>query len=144
MYNVNSVTNESVMESLKSADVRPSTARVHVLKYLLENRNHPTIDQIYKELLKILPGLSKTSVYNSVDTLSSAGLVRPLSLEGSEMRYDAFVEDHGHFKCESCGEIFDIGINIPAPADELKGFTVNRRDLFLWGMCPKCAKKKQS
>ncbi|MDR0852458.1 MAG: transcriptional repressor [Clostridiales Family XIII bacterium] len=135
------ITNESVIEELRRAEVRPSTSRIHVLKYLLAERNHPTIDQIYRDLLEILPGLSRTSVYNTVSTLSHAGLVRPLSLEGSEMRYDAFTEDHGHFKCEACGKIFDIDADISgATAKGLDGFTVNRRDLFLWGLCPDCAK----
>ncbi|GHU61838.1 transcriptional repressor [Clostridia bacterium] len=139
------ITTENVIEDLRRADVRPSTARIHVLRYLLTKRNHPTIDCIYQALKPTLPGLSRTSVYNTIGMLSRAGLVRPLSLEGSEMRYDAFTEDHGHFKCESCGEIYDIDVTIPGDAvKDLDGFTVTRRDLFLWGTCPKCTGKKQS
>jgi hypothetical protein len=55
------------------------------------------------------------------------------------------VHDHGHFKCESCGEVFDIEMEITGPAaGELQGFTVHRTDLLLWGTCPACAKKAKS
>jgi Fe2+ or Zn2+ uptake regulation protein len=112
---------------------------------LLTERNHPTIDCIYQALRETLPGLSRTSVYNTIGTLSQAGLVRSVSLEGSEMRYDAFTEDHGHFKCERCGAVYDIDVKFPGNAAKgLDGFTVTRRDFFLWGICPACAKKNQS
>jgi Fur family peroxide stress response transcriptional regulator len=110
-----------------------------VLKYLLERRNHPSIDSIYRALLETLPGLSKASVYNSIGALENAGLVRSLALEGCEMRYDAFTADHGHFKCEHCGEVFDIDTEIPQlPAEALDGFLVRQRDLFIRGLCPEC------
>jgi Fe2+ or Zn2+ uptake regulation protein len=129
-----------IMGDLRRADVRPSTARVHVLKYLREHRNHPTVDRIYRSLLATLPGLSRTSVYNTLGVLTEARLVRPLSMEAGETRYDASTEDHGHFQCERCGAIFDIEMDAPrAVADGLRGFTVNRRDFLLWGLCPECA-----
>ena len=134
-----------MLATLTGAMVRPSTARFHVLKYLLERRNHPTIDMIYKELVPILPGLSKTSVYNTIGTLENAGLVRALTLEGTEMRYDAFTEDHAHFKCESCGAIYDIQGKIPAlPQSALQGFRITHQDLFLRGYCPDCDRKQIS
>jgi Fe2+ or Zn2+ uptake regulation protein len=115
--------------------------RIHVLKYLKEHRNHPTVDHIYRSLLDTLPGLSRTSVYNTVGALADAGLVRTLIMEGGETRYDAFTENHAHFRCERCGEIFDVDMNPPdLVSNDLSGFTVNRLDLLFWGLCPKCAK----
>ncbi|MDR3305317.1 MAG: transcriptional repressor [Clostridiales Family XIII bacterium] len=135
------ISNEYLTEALRGAEVRPSTARVHVLKYLLEQRNHPTIDQIYRALRETLPSLSRTSVYNTVGALQQAGLVRALTMEGNEMRYDAFTEDHGHFKCERCGAILDFDADLSAiGAAGIKGSVVTKRDVLLWGLCPACAK----
>jgi Fur family peroxide stress response transcriptional regulator len=150
MKNTENYTNEYIAKALTDKDVRASTVRVQTLRYLLEKKNHPTIDTIYNDLLDQLPGLSRTSVYNTMTTMENAGLVRRLTTDGTEMRYDADIRDHGHFKCETCGAVFDIEMDIPRPAasgKDLKGFTVNRTDLLLWGTCPKCteaAKRKRS
>jgi Fe2+ or Zn2+ uptake regulation protein len=142
MVHTQKIENDEIMEDLRKADIRPSTARVHVLKYLMENRNHPTVDQIYRSLLETLPGLSRTSVYNTIGVLEGAGLVRPLTMDGSEMRYDAFTEDHAHFKCEECGTIFDIDVDIAGySSKDLAGFMVRRFDSLFWGLCPHCAKQ---
>jgi Fur family peroxide stress response transcriptional regulator len=115
---------------------------VHVLRYLDRNRNHPTVDQIYRSLLESLPGLSRASVYNSLAALGRAGLVRPLAMDGNELRYDSSVGDHGHFRCRGCGVIYDFDLP-PAvsasAADGLQGFQVDRHDFLAWGLCPGCA-----
>jgi Fe2+ or Zn2+ uptake regulation protein len=108
----------------------------------LENRNHPTVDQIYRSLLQTLPGLSRTSVYNTIGVLESAGLVRPLTMDGSEMRYDACTENHAHFKCEECGTIFDINMDFTDYSfNDLVGFTIRHFDPLFWGLCPHCTKQ---
>ncbi|MDR2156481.1 MAG: transcriptional repressor [Clostridiales Family XIII bacterium] len=142
MSETKNIANREIMEELRGADVRPSTTRVHVLKYLREHRNHPTVDRIYQNLIETLPGLSRTSVYNTIGVLERAGLVRPLSMEGGEMRYDAFTEDHAHFQCERCGAIFDVPLNASGIAgDALREFRVKRLDVLFWGLCPLCAKE---
>jgi Fur family peroxide stress response transcriptional regulator len=131
-----------LITELKDAGVRPSTARVSVLRYLQGERNHPTADRIYNDLLPALPGLSRTSVYNTLNTLMAAGLARPLTTDGTEMRYDATIEDHGHFKCDDCGAVYDIDVDMTCVrAKGLKGFDVRRRDVILRGSCPECSKK---
>jgi Fur family peroxide stress response transcriptional regulator len=92
--------------------------------------------------MKQLPGLSRTSIYNTMTTMENVGLIRKLTTEGNELRYDADTRNHGHFKCESCGEVFDIEIDLPEPnAAALKGFEISRQDLLIWGLCPDCVKK---
>jgi Fe2+ or Zn2+ uptake regulation protein len=138
------INNDSIIEELRGAGVRASSARVTILRYLLEERNHPTADRIYTDVTGILPGLSRTSVYNTLATLTAAGLVRPLTTEGSEMRYDAMTEDHGHFKCERCGMVYDIPVDMDSVRVRgLKGYTVSQRDVILRGICPHCKTSEQ-
>jgi Ferric uptake regulator family. len=35
-----------------------------------------------------------------------------LTIEDNETRYDIKMPNHGHFKCELCGKIFDFAVNI--------------------------------
>jgi Fe2+ or Zn2+ uptake regulation protein len=126
---------------MRNAGLRPSSARIHVLRYLEKHRNHPTADRIYRALRPDLPSLSRASVYNSLAALERSGLVRPLTMNGDELRYDAHVEDHGHFCCERCGAIHDFPLASPdAAALCPDGCLARRRDVLVWGLCPGCAK----
>jgi Fur family peroxide stress response transcriptional regulator len=111
-----------------------------MLKYLEQERNHPTPDTLFDALVGELPTLSRTSVYNTLNALEGAGLVRRVGIDDNQTRYDAFMPDHGHFKCLDCGKVFDFDTPVACPAP--KGFSVCRRDMFLWGQCPECLKKQ--
>jgi Fur family peroxide stress response transcriptional regulator len=130
---------KQVIYKLRERNVRPSSVRVHISNYLLQRRNHPTPDTLYAALAEGLPSLSRTSVYNALGALTEAGLVRRVGIEGGEMRYDAEMCDHGHFKCTDCGEVFDFEADFKEKG--LEGFRVERRDMFLWGRCKNCAEK---
>ena len=68
-----------------------------------------------------------------------AGLVRVLTIEDNETRYDIDTSDHGHFKCEKCGGIYDFKINIdnlnPVGLDNFK---VTDRSVYFKGICESC------
>ncbi len=72
----------------------------------------PTVEQFFTNFHKDIPTLSKTTVYNTVRILLEAGLVRVITIEDNETRYDIATENHGHFKCDSCGKIYDFSIYI--------------------------------
>jgi Fe2+ or Zn2+ uptake regulation protein len=64
-------------------------------------------------------------------------------MDGDELRYDATVEDHGHFCCEVCGAIYDFEIESSA-AFEPDGFLARKWDVFVRGLCPDCAAGKRA
>jgi Fe2+ or Zn2+ uptake regulation protein len=133
--------NEQADLRMRNAGLRPSSARIHVLRYLEKERNHPTAATIYEALRPDLPSLSRASVYNSLSALERSGLVRPLTINGDELRYDATVADHGHFCCERCGAICDFTLAPSDAAFALEGFLIRRRDVLAFGLCPDCAKE---
>jgi Fe2+ or Zn2+ uptake regulation protein len=133
---------ELLAEGLKNRNIKLSNRRLKVLKYLSENLNHPTVDQIYNGLLNEVPGLSKTTVYSTLRTLMDAGLVRVINIEDNETRYDVVTETHGHFKCEDCGTILNFNIDIQSfSTEELSGFKIVDRNVYFKGVCPKCLAK---
>lgn len=124
---------------LRMKNIRLSHQRLKVLEYLASNLIHPTVDQIHTGLLKEIPTLSKTTVYSTLSTLADAGLVRIINIEDNETRYDIRVEDHGHFKCESCGAIYDFAANIGSlETRDLKNFEIKDKNLYFKGICPMC------
>ncbi len=124
---------------LANKKIRPSIQRIKVLEYLFKNQFHPTVDQIFKDLLSEIPTLSKTTIYNTLNLFVETGLVRALTIEDNETRYDIITENHGHFKCEECGTISNFKVDIDLlVTEELTGFKVIDRNVYFKGVCPKC------
>lgn len=135
------------MPFLKSGDekrillehgVRPLNHRVAVYRYLVENQNHPTADDIYGDLKKNMASISRTTVYNVLNLLCDHNVVKRIAIEKNEMRYDANTENHIHFRCIECGNVYDLhSVSFP----EVKmpdGFTVEDVQVNITGRCPAC------
>ena len=130
---------EDLKKQLIDKKIALSYQRLKVLEYLVQSHSHPTVDMIYKELKKTIPTLSKTTIYNTLRTLMQAGLVRGITIEDNETRYDIELENHGHFKCESCGTIYNFSTDIDSlQVEGLDDFKVNDRNVYYSGVCPKC------
>lgn len=130
---------EDLLTELKNKKIRLSHQRLKVLEYLTQNYNHPTADQIYNGLHEEVPTLSKTTVYNTLNSLVEAGLVRVINIEDNETRYDIVTANHGHFKCESCKKIYDFKIDIDSmKIQELDNFIIHDKSVYFKGICPKC------
>ena len=132
------------IQELQERNIAPSYQRIMILKYLTENQNHPTVDQIYGALRASMPTLSKATVYNTLNLFIEFGLVRVLSIEDNETRYDVVVQNHGHFKCSSCGSITNFVVNIDRfVTEELQGFQIMQKNVYFNGRCPNCLAKAE-
>ena len=137
------VSADTLMNIFKERNVRPSYTRMRIMEYLVTNRSHPTADEIYGSLVGEIPTLSKTTVYNSLNAFVEAGLARVITIEDNEARFDADVSDHGHFKCDKCGRIYDFPADMAGlHSKALSGFKVSQRDVYFKGVCPRCLGNK--
>lgn len=132
---------QTIINRFSSRDIRLTPQRICVYRFLLENRIHPTVDEVYSALKVQNPSLSKTTIYNTVDALTKAGLVRVVRMDEGEVRLDGYTDEHGHFYCRDCGEVFDytlVGCHMP---DSLSDFQVEEFDVRASGLCPDCRRK---
>ena len=132
---------------LRELGISPSPQRVAIYHFLKNNPIHPTVDTIYRAGLDDLPTISRTTVYNTVKRLAEAGAIQEVIIEDGELRYDADMRDHGHFKCMECGDVFDLFPPENTPLVEKihglpEGFQVKRIHLCCRGICPECSKIK--
>jgi Fur family transcriptional regulator, peroxide stress response regulator len=126
---------------LNEHEIAPSIQRVKILEYLRNYKTHPTADMIYQDLVKEIPTLSKTTVYNTLKAFSEKGILIQLSLFDNEIRYDFDTENHVHFKCNECGNIFDLDCCCDNYKDEmLNGHKITEHHVNLKGICSSCLK----
>ena len=128
---------------LREHGIHPTQQRIAVLDYLMAHRTHPTADTLYRALVQEFPTFSRTTVYNTARTLAKAGLIRVITIDAEEQRFDAGMEQHGHFRCTDCGSIFDFPVSqqaietlSPAP------YTPVTMEVYATGVCPHCQQQQ--
>ena len=107
----------NVSEVLQAHGIRPSPQRLAVARYVLCTGDHPSADQAWKQARNTLPGLSRASVYNTLNLLVRKGLIRPYAVSGGGVVFDANVGNHHHFIDEDSGRVHDL----PCQAIEVSG-----------------------
>lgn len=128
---------------LTSNNIKPSLQRIKIFEYLYENTNHPTVDKIYTDLASDIPTLSKTTVYNTLKLFIDNGITSTFTIDGNESRYDAIMEEHAHFKCNACNNVYDVEIEaLKLKFSKLNDFQIDNTSIYLKGICNKCLTNK--
>ncbi len=111
----------SAEELLNEKGVKPTPQRMVITEYLLSTDCHPTAEEVLAAVADKLPvSLSRATVYNTLNALVEAGVIREVFTEPGRTRYDANTSEHHHFVDVNTGRIFDIPKeNIPHIADQL-------------------------
>lgn len=113
-----------------------------VYDVLLELRNHPTATEVFIRSKDKMPGISLATVYNCLETLSAAGLVKQVNVGRDASRYCPNLDPHAHFICMKCGQVFDIGLkgNKEAVAAWAlpEGTRIDHFEVAMKGVCAPC------
>lgn len=134
---------DNIGEYLRGNGIKPSYQRIKIFEYLMNTKEHPTVDTIYKSLVGDIPTLSKTTVYNTLNLFVENNIAHLITIEENETRYDADVSVHGHFKCEHCGRVADFNLDMShVSCEALEGFQVNQRHVYFKGICDRCQESK--
>ncbi len=143
MTNEDVYTVEELKELLESKGVKPSLHRLRVLQYIVKNKNHPSVDMIYKSLHEEIPTLSKTTIYNTLKLLQEKGIVSGVNISEGEVRYDFVNKPHAHFLCVTCGKIYDLPFDTQYFEERLiEGNEILEMQINIKGICVDCLMKK--
>ncbi|MFI5718604.1 Fur family transcriptional regulator [Nocardia sp. NPDC051750] len=128
---------------LRGVSLRVTAPRVAVLSAVHDNP-HADTDTIIRVVRSRLAAVSHQAVYDSLRTLTGAGLLRCIQPSGSVARYETRVGDnHHHVVCRACGSIADVdcaaGESPCLTASHDHGFTIDEAEVIYWGLCPDCA-----
>jgi Fe2+/Zn2+ uptake regulation proteins len=131
---------DNISVYLSGYGIRPSVQRIAIMRYLQNNRTHPTVDEIYEALKTQIPTLSKTTVYNTLNLFIENGAALYVGIDEKNARFDGTTEPHAHFRCKKCGKISDLSIDINhiLPKD-FKG-DIEETYFYLKGICENCKK----
>jgi len=130
-------------EVCRGRGLRITAQRLEVFSALARCTDHPSAETLYRRVHKRVPGITLDTVYRTMEKLEEVGLVLRVSVVGNRMRFEANLDRHHHFVCRGCGVILDV---YSAELDQLRlpeklsaGYVVERSQVELRGVCPRCA-----
>ena len=134
-------------EQLRIADLRVTRPRLAVLE-VVHAHPHADTETIFAAVRSGLPDVSRQTVYDVLNVLTTVGLVRRIQPSGLVARYESRVGDnHHHVVCRTCGVIADVNCAVGdapclTPSDDnnvLDGFVLDEAEVVYWGLCPDCS-----
>ena len=120
-----------------------------VLEAVAQLHNHPTAEQVYAQVVKAHPTISKATVYRNLASLSEDGRLRHLPMPAGGDRFDHRLDGHAHIECTVCGRLDDVEFSAGAQggalaaldtfAEQATGYTQAQHTVLFTGVCPACA-----
>jgi Fur family ferric uptake transcriptional regulator len=135
-------------DELRGAGLRVTAARVALLE-IVRDGDHLGVDAIASGVRGRIGHVSVQAVYEALNALTAAGLVRRIEPTGSPARFEGRVGDnHHHVVCRSCGVVADVDCAVgEAPcltASNDRGFSIDEAEVIYWGLCPDCSTASSS
>lgn len=130
------------VELLRQHGVQVTAQRLAVMR-AVSAQPHLTADEVAVAARAELGAISLQAVYDGLNTLVEAGLVRRIEPAGSPARFEDRVRDnHHHLICRSCGRLADVDCAVGdtpclTAADDL-GYEIDEAEVVYWGRCPDC------
>lgn len=129
----------------REAGLKVTPQRMAVYKVLIESKQHPSAEMVFRKVRKVVPNISLDTVNRTLLTLARIGAASIVEGSGDVKRFDGCLETHQHFKCIKCRRIVDFYYkpfdNIAVPKNISRKFTVLRKTVYFEGICDLCAKK---
>ncbi|KQZ68980.1 Fur family transcriptional regulator [Nocardioides sp. Root151] len=128
---------------MRSSGLRVTKPRLAVLD-AIGSRPHADTNGVLAAVRVELPAVSHQAVYDCLNALTDAGMLRRIQPAGSVARYELRVGDnHHHVVCRTCGAVADVDCSVgDAPcltASEHHGFEIDEAEVVYWGTCPDCS-----
>ena len=109
-----------------------------ILETLCRMGNHPTASQVYEEVRRDHPTISRSTVYRVLSQMAEDGTVLRVCLTGSDDRFDGNTHRHNHIRCRRCGAVADIPwVTVGEPSDTA-GYMLTSCFVEYAGLCPRC------
>jgi Fur family peroxide stress response transcriptional regulator len=138
---------DAIVARFRKRGFRITPQRLAILKTLVLNREHLSVEEIYDRVHLEHPMISLATVYKTITLLKEMGEITELNLNNHYARYER-MEDHPHphFICSQCGQILDLEAemiaNLPLRIAQETGLEIIKTRLDFYGICHQCQSEK--
>jgi len=93
---------------LRGRDILPTLQRMAVAQVLLAQPTHMTAEQVLEAARRLMPELSRATVYAVLKLFVGQGLLKELPIDGHATVYDSNVQPHHHLYDVDSGQVVDL------------------------------------
>ncbi len=125
----------------RKSGLKVTPQRTIIYEELINSKDHPSVDILYKKVKDRLPDVSFDTVYRTLMTFYELGLASVVEGISSSRRYEGNTENHYHFICTKCSSIYDIeevDFNYSIPELIVKNYKPKGVRIIFEGICKKC------
>lgn len=132
-----------IVTAFEQAGYRLTSPRRALAGLIANRRGHFTAEELLGESRTRRVGVTRATIFRSLDVLADLGVVERLDLPSGEHAFVACAPaHHHHLVCSRCGrstEVADRGIEqIAQGIGRETGYRIESHRLELFGVCPTC------
>ena len=131
-------------EYLDAHNLRKTAERYVILNRIMNINGHFTIEELQQMLDSDCFRVSRSTVYNTVELLIEAKMLRRHVFEGMQAQYERITMPHTHLICTTCGKVKEVrDPNFAAfmNARRFNAFNTDHYSLYVYGVCSTCARR---
>jgi len=97
-----------IRKKIQDCGLKVTHQRMVIYAAVAGMNHHPAADQIFDDIRAENPSISLATVYKTLDTFVTEGLLKKVFTRDGQMRYEARTDNHGHIYCTNTDEIVDF------------------------------------
>lgn len=143
---IKSAAEATFTQYLSQHKLRRTPERFAILEKVFDTSSHFSIDALHDALEQDGYHVSQATVYNTIELLTTCGLVRRHTFAAQSPQYEKVtgLTRHYHLVCSKCGkvrEIKDPEIDELLQCRRFGKFQPAYMDLNIYGFCASCSRK---
>ena len=140
-------TDRELVDELHARSQRVTSQRLVIHRILRERETHLSAEEVHRDALQALPGVSLPTVYATLELLTEMGLVRRIDAGTGTVLFDGRQEPHHHAVCRVCGRVWDLAprVDLTAVAQDAReaGLRVDGMQVLATGICARCDERRR-
>jgi len=136
----------ALQKGLRDKGYKLTSQRLGIIGLLARDITHPGAADILRRIKKILPKISISTIYYTLDILKKEDLIHELEFYDRDNRYDINIKNHINLICKKCGKIEDFLGKIPydyTQIQEQADFEPVGMRFEYYGYCKSCRKGRK-
>ncbi len=110
-----------------------------IINILNQSDRHLTADEIFFLAKLKMPSIAMATIYNNLNAMNEAGMVKRLHIDGVADCFDKIMEPHDHLLCNRCGKITDLKLHsLTESLEQEIGSEIEDYELTVHYTCPEC------
>lgn len=134
---------ERFIERCRQEGLKVTPQRIAIYKVLMESRDHPSTDAVYRKMSTTHPTISFDTVNRTLLTFADIGVIETVESYSVSRRFDTVTSPHHHLHCIKCGNITDFTDpsleKVKVPESINRQFEVIGKRMVVSCICPDCA-----